>query len=84
MGFALAVHVIELNAADHKAVGALCTIERAPRRWSDEDVANLKQLASCVSDAILLKATVKSNGFLLHEREQTNRELERKVAERTS
>ena len=33
--------------------------------------------------AILLKATVKSNEFLLREREQTNRELERKVAERT-
>ena len=44
---------VPIYAADHKAVGALCTIEGAPRRWLDEDVANLKQLASCVSDAIL-------------------------------
>ena len=74
---------VPIYAADHRAIGALCTIEGAPRRWSDEDVANLKQLASCVSDAVLLKATVKSNEILLRERQQMNRELERKVDERT-
>lgn len=41
-------------------MGALCVIDSEPRHWYDTDITTLKQLARCVSDAIKLKAAVKT------------------------
>jgi len=56
---------VPIYSPEKRPVGALCAIESKARSWSDNDIAVLQQLASCVSDAILLKATIKTNGILI-------------------
>jgi len=56
---------VPIYSPENRPVGALCAIEGKARSWSDNDVTILQQLASCVSDAILLKATIKTNEILI-------------------
>jgi len=56
---------VPIYTPDNEPVGALCAIDETARSWSDNDIAILKQLASCVSDTILLKATIKMNEILI-------------------
>jgi len=46
---------------DGTPIGALCVIEDKVRRWTDEDLASLTDLACCVNDEILLRAVLVSN-----------------------
>ncbi len=48
-------------------IGALCVIDTAPRVWTAEDTEALNDLANCVNDEILLRATLLEN-----QREQRN------------
>ena len=52
-----------------RPVGALCVIDSSPRTWSDDEVRTLRQLAMCVSDAIRLKAAIKTSEALRAEQE---------------
>ena len=47
---------VPVYTPEMQPVGALCVIEEKARKWSDEEVASLKQLANCVTDAIRLNA----------------------------
>lgn len=58
---------VPVHMPDGQPIGALCVIETEPRAWSDEELALMQQLASCVSDAIKMKAA-------LLQAEQVNRE----------
>lgn len=42
-------------------VGALCVIEGEQRTWTEEEVATLKRLADCVSDAIRTSAALRTS-----------------------
>ena len=54
-----------------QVLGALCASDAAPRHWTDEDVATVRDLAASVVTEIELRAWVAA----LHEREQRFRTL---------
>lgn len=56
---------VPIYSPENTPIGALCAIEGKARSWLDNDITILQQLASCVSDAILLKATIKTNEILI-------------------
>lgn len=68
---------VPVYAPTNDPVGALCVIDGKSRPWSDSDIAVLRNLAACVSDAIRLKAANKTNDILLQEREAAIGELRR-------
>lgn len=72
---------VPIYSPTREPIGSFCVIDGIARAWSDEDVATLKQLASCVTDAIRLKATIKTNEILLRERKAAMDELERSNSE---
>ncbi len=49
---------IPVFGPDSLALGALCAIDNKPRKWSEEDVATLKDLAAAVTDQIGLNAAL--------------------------
>ena len=49
---------VPIYTPDYQPAGALCVIEGKPRAWTDEEIASLKQLATCVTDAIRLNASL--------------------------
>ena len=51
-------------------IGALCVIDGSPREWLDSEIAIVKQVASCVSDAIRLKAAVMTSEALRDEQRE--------------
>ena len=46
---------VPIHLPDGKPIGALCVIDRVPRRWSKEDLTTLRQLARNIDDLIALK-----------------------------
>tara|TARA_R110000850_G_scaffold17028_6_gene52667 strand:+ start:217 stop:1383 length:1167 start_codon:yes stop_codon:yes gene_type:complete len=58
---------VPVYTPEMQPVGALCVIEEKARKWSDEEVASLKQLANCVTDAIRLNASLNTSEQLRQE-----------------
>ena len=58
---------------DEMAVGALCVIDGAPRKWAESEIANLKRLAGAVSDQIRLRAARRCADRKALEAETANR-----------
>lgn len=52
---------VPISAPDGEVIGALCVIENQPRKWTDEDLSALTDLANCVGDEITLRAALASN-----------------------
>ena len=55
---AIAYLGVPILMPDGTPLGALCVIESAVRKWTNEDLAALTDLACCVNDEILLRATL--------------------------
>jgi len=51
-------------------IGALCVIDTQPRQWSDEQVSRLGKLASCVDDAIRLRAALNAGEAMRREQHE--------------
>ena len=51
-------------------IGALCIIDSKPRKWSEDALNSLQQISACVSDAIRLKAAVKTGESLRQEQKE--------------
>ena len=49
---------------NRRPIGALCVIDHKTRDWSAEDVGLLKALAGCVSNEILLRASLRKGDRL--------------------
>lgn len=49
---------IPVFGPDHLALGALCAIDEKPRKWSQDDIAVLSDLAAAVTDKIGLNAAL--------------------------
>jgi len=52
---------VPIVGPDGSTLGALCVIEECEREWTEDDQALLADLANCVNDEILLRATLKTN-----------------------
>jgi signal transduction histidine kinase len=61
---------VPINDPAGHPVGALCVVDRKPRRWTEADVTTLAQLAACVSDAIHLKAEIMAGEALRAEQQE--------------
>ncbi|MDH3662202.1 MAG: response regulator [Alphaproteobacteria bacterium] len=59
---------VPIFAQDNPPVGALCAIDTKARPWTENDILTLKRFASCISDAIQLKAALKISDGLAAER----------------
>ena len=57
---------------DGSPLGALCLIDSSPREWTDEDQENLRDLANCVNDEILLRAAMLKNEQLQEKSQRYN------------
>ncbi|NDR58073.1 GAF domain-containing protein [Aliiruegeria sabulilitoris] len=55
------------------ALGALCVVDPRVRHWSEEDIEVMQDLAHCVTDAILLRASLLTS-------QQLQRNLERALS----
>lgn len=67
---------VPLITGEGHALGTLCVIEREPRRWTDEEVATVEDLAESVTTVIELRTEIRR-------RRRLEGELERRVRERT-
>jgi signal transduction histidine kinase/CheY-like chemotaxis protein len=54
-GGATAFAGVPIRAADGTAAGALCVVDRAPRKWTSDDTALLEDLAGCAATEIELR-----------------------------
>ncbi|MEM6662422.1 MAG: ATP-binding protein [Pseudomonadota bacterium] len=52
---------VPIYAPGNDPVGALCVIDGKPRAWNVDDIATLKRLSDCVSDAIRLNASIRTS-----------------------
>lgn len=59
---------VPICSPDGKAIGALCVIDDKERDWTPEEVALLGDLAGCVNDEVLLRASLKANADALERR----------------
>ena len=57
---------VPIAGPDGSPVGALCAIEPQAREWIEEDIEALTDLAQCVNDEILLRATLLANEARQH------------------
>jgi PAS domain S-box-containing protein len=81
---AVAYAGIPLILPDGSAIGTLCAIDNVPREWTEEEIATVHDLAASVITEIALRDDVaerKRSEAALH---MAKRELEQRVAERTS
>lgn len=46
---------VPIHAGDGRPLGALCAINPQPRKWSNDDLDGMLDLAACVSDQISLR-----------------------------
>lgn len=60
---------LPIYSPDHVCIGALCAIDTRPRDWSEFEVETMTSIASCVTDAILLRATCQTASALQDEQE---------------
>ncbi|MEM9059881.1 MAG: GAF domain-containing protein [Pseudomonadota bacterium] len=61
---------VPIMGPDGRPIGAVCVIESNERHWTDDDLATLQDLASCVNDELRLRGTLLA---LADENERTRR-----------
>jgi len=66
---------VPIHGPDGAPLGALCVIDNSTRNWSDEDVALIADLASCVSTEIKLRAALKDNMALVAGLEERSKRI---------
>jgi signal transduction histidine kinase len=74
---------IPLFTPDGYAVATLCAIDRQPRRWIDDDINTVGQLAELAMTEIALKFRVKERDQANAALQTLNQELDLRVRERT-
>lgn len=75
---------VPIVAPDGVPLGALCVISDEPREWSGEDIDQLNDLARCVNDEVLLRATLLKTTEMYRSLEAANDQLGRYAAVRES
>lgn len=68
---------VPINGPDGRCLGALCVISDQPRKWTPTDVARLSDLACCVNDEILLRATMLKTTETYTKLQIVSREMQR-------
>ena len=61
---------VPIHDPNQVPIGALCIIDSKPRQWSDRTLNRLQQISACVSDAIRLKAAIKTGESLRQEQKE--------------
>lgn len=67
---------IPLITSDGHALGSFCAIDDKPRRWTDEEIAILKDLSASVVTEIELRATARLAEQAIEDREHLLRDLQ--------
>jgi len=57
---AVAYAGVPLVTSEQQVIGMLCAIDSAPRRWSDDDIATLRELGAMVATEIELRGRVRA------------------------
>ncbi|MEL6959437.1 MAG: GAF domain-containing protein [Pseudomonadota bacterium] len=58
---------VPVHAPDGQALGSLCVIDGQPHKWSDEDLAVLKDISAMVEAELDLRQTVEQRNMLIQE-----------------
>lgn len=72
-----------LFTPDGHAVATLCAIDHQPRRWTDDDIKVISQIAELAMTEVALKLRVKERDQANAALQTLNRELDLRVRERT-
>lgn len=75
---------VPIYSPNRRPIGALCVIDHKSRDWSAEDVGLLKALAGCVSNEILLRASLRKGERLRQALESEYERVNRYTAVRES